>query len=62
MRAEIIDPGSIVVYELAKGRQGTALRKRYDLSDNGELDGWIQSFSAVERRLLRSWSKTLAEV
>ncbi len=62
VREQIIRPEDVVILELEKRTKGTTVKKRIDLNKKGALKGWVSSFSAIERKLMRDWSETLPKV
>lgn len=62
VQKKIIKPEQVVVYELEKDAKGTKLKKKLEMNKKGVLKGWVDSFSEVEKRLLREWTATLPKV
>ena len=48
----------VAVYHVEKGKHGTQV-ERLPLGDNGYIEGWIPSFTNIERELLLEWADTL---
>jgi energy-coupling factor transporter ATP-binding protein EcfA2 len=48
----------IAVYHVKKGQAGTTAAPLL-LDENGDIEGWIPSFTDVERRLLLEWADSL---
>lgn len=59
VQKNIIKAEDVLVYELEKGRDGTKVKKRLELNKKGALKGWVDSFSAIEKKLMRDWTTTL---
>lgn len=62
VQKKIIKPQDVVVYELEKGAKGTKVNKKLDMNKKGVIKGWVDSFSEVDKRLLREWTATLPKV
>ena len=51
-------PDQIAVHHVEKGEKGTTT-ERLPLGENGYIEGWIPSFTQIERQLLLEWADTL---
>lgn len=47
------------VYHIEKKKETGIVAKQLKIKENGPIEGWIPSFSRVERKLVREWLKTL---
>lgn len=57
----LLKPNDVAIYDVEKTAQGTKAQ-RLELTKNGYIEGWVPSFSKIERELLKDWVKTLPEV
>lgn len=58
VRDGVLPSRHVAVFNFKKGQYGTSVR-RIKMNDNGQLLGWIPSFSEVDERLMRDWRGSL---
>lgn len=54
----LVKSQDIAVYEISKNEKGTSA-KQLKIDREGYIPGWVPTFGAVERTLLRQWTKHL---
>jgi len=59
VRAKRLKPEQVAIWHLERDEDGQVCREQIEVSEKGNLKGWVRSFREIEEKLFDEWSEAL---